>query len=40
MINWEKVRESLIDLLNEGKNPFPEIKPEKEGEKDERTQMD
>ena len=34
MVDWEKVRESLIDLLNEGKNPFPEIKPEKEGEKD------
>lgn len=40
MIDWEKVRESLIDLLNSGENPFPEIKPENEGEKDERTQLD
>ena len=30
MIDWEKVRESLIDLLNAGENPFPEIQPENE----------
>ena len=40
MVDWEKVRESLIDLLNAGENPFPEIKPENEVEKDERAQMD
>ena len=39
MIDLEKVRESLIDLFSAGGNPFPESKPENEGEKDERSQM-